>query len=313
MQTITGFLSFEEGFLCKREALGKVYKGRIAGICVEIHFPCEPTTIKDDPFENTLYSNPLIAPYEFKGWKKGETNIQWGYPVSFPAWDAHVECILIKSCCENDCVDSVTQSIYQVIQRWKRSFLRYCTLCTKQHLYRKRSLREREYCLEIYAPKYVYDMTSRALYADIPVNSNFATVQQIEEAVQFASSGKELLLEYQMLLSAYEARRVYQNRQAIIDACSAVEICLVNKIKAFCIGKGIDPELLLNKYRSLGDRFKLAAKIDKGFPISDFDNVIVKPRNDIAHNRDVYPSDAVTDSLITAVEQCLKHYHTVYY
>ena len=313
MQTIIGFLSFEEGLLCKREVLGKVYKGIIAETCVDICFPCEPSTTKVDPFRNILDDNPLVEPYEFKKWKKGETNIQWGYPVSYPDWNAYVECILIKACCENDCVDSVTQTMYQVIQEWKRSFLRYCSLCTKQHLNRNRSLREREYCLEIYAPKYVHDMTARMFHADIPVNSNFATFQQVENAVQFASSGKELLLEYQMLLSAYEARRVYQNRQAIIDACSAAEICLVNKIKVFCKEKGIDPELLLNKYRSLGDRFKLVAKIDKKFPILDFDNVIVKPRNDIAHNRAVYPSDDATDSLIKAIEQCLKHYHIEYY
>lgn len=313
MQTITGFLSFPEGLLCKRDALGRIYEGKVANIDVKICFPCEPLTVADDPMKNVIDYNPLIAPHEFKGWKNGDKTIKWGYPVSFPAWNACVECVLIKVFSENQSLDDVGQILYQTIHKWKRAFLEYCTLCTKQNIKRDEGLREREYCLELYATRYISDQTPSVIHVNLPGSLDFASYTQIEEAVKFASSGKELLLEYQMLLSAYNARKKCQNRQAIVDACAAVEICLVNRIEMYCTGKIIDSELFLKKYRSLGDRFNLVAKIDIQFPVMDYNDVIVKPRNDIAHNRNVYPSDCITDSLIMAVEKCLKYYHTTYY
>ena len=51
-------------------------------------------------------------------------------------------------------------------------------------------------------------------------------------------------------------------------------------------------------------------QLDKSFPKKDHQKIIVKPRNDIAHNRDVYPSDEITDQLIACVEECLLHFFT---
>ena len=116
-----------------------------------------------------------------------------------------------------------------------------------------------------------------------------------------------------ILLSAYKAQKDHKNRQAIIDACSAIEICLTNWIKNFANKKGFNFEILTDKYRSLGERFKLVSRLDPSFPSLDFNNIIIKPRNNVAHNRDIYTSNECTAKLIEMVENYLNYYHTVYY
>ena len=88
---------------------------------------------------------------------------------------------------------------------------------------------------------------------------------------------------------------------------------LITAIQDFCTTKGIDSEILISKYRSLGERFDLVKKLDNSFPNINYKNDIVKYRNDVAHNRNVYPSNGQTDTLISAVEQLLSHYHKNYY
>ena len=77
--------------------------------------------------------------------------------------------------------------------------------------------------------------------------------------------------------------------------------------------EGFAPEVLTEKYRSLGDRFNLVKKLDGSSPVFDCSSVIVRPRNDVAHNRDVYPTDECTDRLIEMVEKYLSHYNSSYY
>lgn len=88
---------------------------------------------------------------------------------------------------------------------------------------------------------------------------------------------------------------------------------LVKEIDNYCRSKNIPSRLFTNKYRSLGDRIALIKEIDSNFPQEDFDNIVVKPRNDIMHNRTVFPSDDTTDKMLKCVEVVLKHYHLQYY
>ena len=57
------------------------------------------------------------------------------------------------------------------------------------------------------------------------------------------------------------------------------------------------------RYRSLKERFDLVKKLDNDFPNIDYVNDITKCRNDVAHNRDVFPSNETTTNLIISVER----------
>lgn len=115
-----------------------------------------------------------------------------------------------------------------------------------------------------------------------------------------------MLLEYRILLSAYEARQKNRNRQAIIDASAAAEICLVRNIKKHFSVSGLNGEFFLKKYKGLGERFGLMHQLDGAFLDSDYQNKIVHPRNEVVHIKTQSLSDETTDTLILAVEDCLK-------
>lgn len=307
-----GLLKIPGGILCKNDALGQTFSVKIEGISALISFP----TIADSIYSKNCVgmSNQLKAPTNGEGLTLGGEKIFWGYPMMAPEMNSFVEYILLEVGCDETETDFIAQKLYAGVQNWTRSFKRFLQLLTKQQLERNKNVSNPGNNLQLFFNKrYVENQQPQVLYAHFHDDSEYASHSDIEQAIIFASSGKELFLEYQMLLSAYSARKDGENRQAVIDACSAVEICLVNWIKYYSNQKGFSPEILTDKYRSLGDRFKLVRELDNCSPIFDFGNVIVKPRNDVAHNRDAYPTNECTDRLIEMVEKYLSHYHTSYY
>lgn len=307
---MVGLLTFTKGILCKKEVLGETYSAQIAGINVEISFP----RILDSSDPDELKESNLLPPAKGSSFRRGDEEIAWGHPVNYPNLSSFVKCALVEvSCQEHEC-EAIAQKLYAAIKKWGDAVISYCQLCSKQGIYRDKNGQATAAELELLsADGYIYNKNGSTIYLYAYPSDVSVSKQQLEQAMIFAASGKELLLEYQMLLSAYEARRKLQNRQAIIDACSAAELCLVDKIKDYCGTKDMEAEILLDKYKSIGDRFRLVEKIDGNSIAVDYNNLIVKPRNDIAHNREVYPTDKTTDELISAVEQYLEHYHTRYY
>lgn len=309
-----GLLTFSEGILCKKEVLGISYTGQIAGVDVSISFPCSPDAFNQNPSLPVGINSPLLPPLQEKNLNQGNTEVFWGYPINYPSLSSFVKSVLVEINCQECECETVARKLYSAIGVWGDAIISYCRLCSTQNPFRNKCNQNTTASLKLFSTKgHIQDRSPRSLCGYIHSEDSFISKEQLEQAIFFAASGKELLLEYQMLLSAYEARKKLQNRQAIIDACSAAEICLVNRIKKYCCAKDIDSEILLNKYRSLGERFRLAAKLDDHFITIDYNNIIVKPRNDIAHNREVCPTDKTTDELISAIEQCLEHYHTRYY
>lgn len=311
---IIGLLSIPSGLLCKKDALGQQYFGTISGCKVSIVFPFLADNSEKENINRAGMSNQLKAPNNGEGLTLGGEKIFWGYPMMAPEMNSFVKYVLLEVDCDDAESNYIAQKLYAGVQAWTRSFKSFLQLLTKQQLERSKNISNPGNNLQLlFDKRYVENQQPQVLYAHFHDDNEYASHNDIEQAIIFASSGKELFLEYQMLLSAYSARKQGENRQAIIDACSAVEICLVNWISCYCNQKGIAPEVLTDKYKSLGDRFNLIKKLDGSFPSLDFRNVIVKPRNDVAHNRDTFPTDECTDKLIELVEIYLAHYHTSYY
>ncbi len=309
---LKGVISLTKGLLCKQEVLGKSYRSKISDIDVTITFPSPSSRENSDSINLVGLSNPLKAPVNGKNFKRGDEPIFWGYHMSFPDMDSFVKSIFLEAQLNEK---QTPQELYDNITRWENSLISYCEPCSKQHFERKNTTHQNgSTVLELISEHgYVQNNAPFKINGIIHSSSQFVSEQQIADAIKFASSNMELLLEYQMLLSAYKSKKQNHNRQAIIDACSAAEFVLIKVIQEFCATKGIDSEILISKYRSLGERFDLVKKLDNNFPNIDYKKDIVKYRNDVAHNRNVYPSNEQTDTLISAIEQLLAHYHKNYY
>lgn len=311
---IIGLLSIPNGIYCKKDALGQNFSATISGYSVNISFP---SVTDDEGNENVDCAKPfaqLNPPINGKTLRLGGEKIEWGYPMSAPAITSLIKHVTVEIDCTELEYNGLAQKLYGSIQEWVSSFKQLLQLLTHQNLEKESKVSHPGSDLYLLVGgKYIQNKHPQVLNVSFLSDNVYASYDEIQQAMDFASSGKELLLEYQMLLSAYYARKEGKNRQAIVDACSAVELCLLNYINSYCNQKGIVPEILTEKYKSLGDRFKLVKTLDNNFPAFDVTNVIVKPRNDVAHNRNVYPTNECTDKLIEMVEKYLSHYHTSYY
>lgn len=307
-----GLLTLSDSLLCKEEVLGQIIETSIAGVDVRIHFPQLPPFDEKDP--QIGICNPLLPPTIAKTWKRGESPLEWGYPQSYPSGNSCVNLLAISVECDEDERTETARTLYAGIKTWVKSFADYLQLSSKQNTDRDKNIEnESRGWLEILGLECVPGLVADTIFVTVPNTDSFVSEAQVDEALQFAASGKELHLEYQMLLSSYRARKECQNRQAIIDACSAVELCLEDYISRRVKELGFSPSCFLDKFKSLGDRIDLAKQLDNSFPKEDHQAIIVKPRNDIAHNREAYPSDETTDQLIACVERCLQHFFTEYY
>ena len=309
---IKGLMTLSEGILCKKEVLGQIYGAEIAGEKVSICFPRYP--IVEEGVAAVGFQYPLRPPEIGDSWRRGDKSLEWGRPLSYPYGDAVVESLALYADCEEKEAENTAQNLYNNITKWEHAFVDYIILETKQNSFRSNSFRRKTCDLNIWAEKHIPDRRIHPITACIIRGESFyASNEQIYGAIQFASSGKEFLLEYQMLLSAYEARSKNRNRSAVLDATAAIEIVLNNQIKNYCQSKGIDTDILLKKYRYLGEKFELVKIIDASFPKEDYQSTIVYPRNAVMHNKDVYPSDETTNKLIRCVEKYLEHFHVSYY
>lgn len=306
--SVVGILALSEDVACKKEVLGKSFPALIGGINACLLFP-EYNEANNDVGDR----NPLLPPRVFSSWKRRGDPCFWGFVCNQPSGNSIINVIALSIDCDTDGIDECSQRIYKAKTKWEHAFVDYLKLETKQNIYRDKNNTRNPGMLRLYASgKEIQDMQPYHIYLSPIYEESAASIDSILEALSFANSGKELLLEYRMLLSAYEARQKNRNRQAIIDASAAAEICIVRNIKKHFSASGLNGEFFLKKYKSLGDRFGLMHQFDGSFLDTEYQNKIVRPRNDVVHSNTQIPSDETTDELIQATEDCLKYFFDGY-
>lgn len=308
-----GLLTLPHDLLCRFEVLGKCFNASIGLIPVKIYFPRYQEKIDPAGRAQIGISNELIPPEIAKNWSRGNEPLEWGWPVTYPDKDASVRLIALTYECDKSQEEEIAQYLYNEWEPWIESFFSFCDLASKQHSNRDRNLLNHSSEMELLSKDgYIKREQTHTIHCYFSSKDQMLTSSQIEGAIAFASSKKELKIEYQLLLSAYSSRRNCHNKHAIMDACAAVEICLNKVIQAFATTKDFDPNVLTQKYRTLGDKFKLIKTIDNHFPDVN-EKQIVDLRNDVAHCRKITVSDEETDKLIDSVELCLAYCSPEYY
>ena len=307
LKQIIGFISLKEPILCKKEVLGCCFESSISGIKVNIEFPSCPLIENDD----SVTCSKVLLPPSGASFKIGNEPILWGYVLELPTYKSTVCHLSVSYYCEDDQTDSIAQRIYESIDKWQQSFLDYLGVSSKQAKRKKTKTDYTSHLIELFGETHIPKKTEVFIATFDSGLDYFADCEQVKSALLFAGSGEELLLERQMLLSAYKAWGNGLNRLAIVDACSAMEICLVKYLKKRCKELDLDDDLLIKRFRSLGDKIKLAKSMDKNFPEVDFKSLVVSPRNDTVHydeDNEVYLDNKTTCELIKCVEICLEHY-----
>ncbi|MBR3312208.1 MAG: hypothetical protein IKG15_10355 [Solobacterium sp.] len=305
-----GILKLSETLLCEKEVLGEIYDFEIEDIKGHLHFPQYPI-INQSNSDYPLMPG-LLPPAIISIRNPDKLTHSWGNPALVPPGISYVKALALTIDCTEEHSVSNAKILYKSIQKWEQAFTDYIKIVRKQNVKRDLNVNVNTCMLYLYNKTFIPD--SPIFYIDGDVHSKTAASKsEIKDAIDFANSGKELALEYQMLVSAYKAIMNNQNRLAILDACSSIEIALIKQITSFCQSKEINPSILINQYRSLNDRFKLLKEISTKLPKLKYLDEIVKPRNEVMHNRDVNPTNETTEKLILCVENYLKFFNAPYY
>jgi hypothetical protein len=300
-----GIIQLRDSVLCKEEVLGQSFSTMINGIALNLYFPnIDDTSSQPTPCNRT--STPLFPPEFARSWKNNNQSIHWGNVANTRTGDAQVDYLPCSVDCPVDNEVTIAESLFAAITQWEERFIDYCILAGKTAHKQSHYKRESTSPLTLCCSKGVYrDAPQYFVELRFLEQQEFLPADKIREAIDFASSGREFLLEYQLLLASVSAKRNQQYKHAIFDACASIEICL-NKVIAGYTGDNKNQKSL-SKYRYLKDKFKFVETIDDDFPSIDYCK-IVDYRNAIAHGRERIFSNLDAEEIIHYAEILLEHF-----
>lgn len=295
---IIGEIKFPNALLCSKSLMGQTIEISIKGIICAITFPSFPD----------LKSNHILLPYIFKPTNfKKLTSETWGLVYSnSSAW---VFRALLIFFIPNDQANEKCKMIYKEFENWIELFDKYFRLLSTQHSWNI-NLNENmyEHKLTLYSHDYIEIENNKPCILKCIVHNDdkkYLNLDKLKEICELASTGQPPRLEYTLLFEAYNSKRYADYRKTIIEAASALELCLTKRImKEFKDTNIMYGEKLLKRYKTLRGRFDLMKDIGIALPTTDYQSLIIAPRNNVVH-RSVFPSVADANSVIFEVEKYL--------
>lgn len=252
---------------------------------------------------------PLRAPANATNWKQGNTPIRWGSPTHYPKGSSNVERAFLTFELPEDKFKDGTQEIYQ--SNWMELFSEYHEILVKCG------------CRSVYAEKipnsglklYNWDSGRKGLIqrGHTPIvnivlaNDDGIDFDMLRRLCDYASNSVPPSLPYRMLIQSYKAIARGDNRKAVVEAASALEIALTQRIElefdALKISFG---KKIMEKYRMLNGLFELARLLNISLPEKDYKSNIIEPRNAIVH-KGKFPDSRFTQTFVSEVARLLSH------
>lgn len=311
---IYGIIEFRTPLFCTANALGKSVEIVIGGIKGRLLMPSLPEWDKN--VKNPLLL-PLLPPNPIRTKKFNYKLFDWGSPQSYPHGNSLVRLALIEFKLENS-IGNVPQKIYKGVDAWLNLFEKYVILMTKQGTYNMISVNQCGKNVKLFTID--DNKIVRISNPEVPnikihlLNEDkYLSYSQLVKAASYSSKLIEPKFEYKILLESYYARKEGDYRKAIIEAGTALEICLTAKIVSeFKKQKIMFGDKLLKKFKMLSGKFELAKLIGIKIPDKDYKKLIIEPRNDVVH-RGIYPDQNLTNQVILEVEKLLSLLSPNYY
>ena len=305
-KTAIGVIHLPTELYCHEDAL-KRYEIKAFNQHIIIHFP----RYKKD-------NDDLCAPEGVKNYIKNVDELYWGQRIFHTsAFNGFVVKTIIIECDQKD-----VQEIYIIINKWIGRFITYFLVCSKQDCLMPNSNSTRGNYVDFFGSdgrirpedKTVSTIT---LNATLPSKELFVHKDNIYKAFEYASSTKTIYPSYEFLLNSYKAARDNEHRLAIINACIAMELCFIEKVKNYCNEHRIRKKILLGKYKSLTELRLLMEIIDpKKFNqnLSQKVKDAIDIRNQIVHgDKNLYPTSEDVSIVVNIVEEVLKEYYNDFY
>lgn len=313
---VYGLLELSPSLYCASEVLGKSFKIKIGGCDGDIILPSLPDW-KEETKEP--WRLPLTPPLPAKKWKRGEKPIYWGDITTYSPHKvsdirANVKHILLEFQVPQDGFEDTCQEIYQGFKGWIELFKKYIVLITTQGTRKGLIVSDGIEGFELLTKEKddLHRIPPKKNPTEIIIQSHKDTslhIDHIKKACFLASQQLQPRLEYEMLLEAYSARKDGDYRKAVIEAATALEICLTEGLLEEFEVKGAKTygELLLKQYRTLGGRLKLVKLLNIEIPNKNYEELIVVPRNKLVHQAK-FPTHAEANQVVNSVEELLSKF-----
>lgn len=306
--TLYGIVEFSTSLFCSSDALEQTVDISIGGHTGTLALPSLPDwgVQEEDPLHK-----PLLGPAQARTWKRGESLIYWGRPNSYPAGDALVDLALIEFPLHPDNLESGAQRVYEGFGAWLDLFEKYVILLTKQNTHKRVSGGDGPGRIELLIKedaglRHLYRTNPQRIAFELSGGDEALHLEQFREASRLSSQRLPPRFEYRLLLEAYSARKNEDYRKAIIEAATALEICLTARImEEFDTQRVSFGEKLLQKFRMLGGRFELVRILGISLPKKHYESLVIQPRNGVVH-RAAFPNKALANQVISEVEELLR-------
>ncbi len=309
-RTLYGIVEFSTPLLCSADALGQTVDVSIESHAGKLTLPSLPDWEEQEEDRFAPLRKPLLGPAPAQTWKRGEGLIHWGQPKSYPARDASVKLSLIEFPLHSNDLESGAKEIYEGFGKWVALFEKYIMLLTTQNTRAVVTGNDGPGRIELLINendelRHISRKISQSFTIEISRNDETLHLEQLSEAARLSSHGFLPRFEYRLLLEAYAARKREDYRKAIIEAATALEICLTARImKEFETQRVSFGEKLLDKFRMLGGRFELVRILGISLPDKDYKSLVINPRNDVIHRAD-FPEKALANQVISEVRELL--------
>ncbi|RFC36722.1 MAG: hypothetical protein DID90_2727553688 [Candidatus Nitrotoga sp. LAW] len=292
-----------------KDALGHRERVTIGGIDGVLETP-SPPNLADSP-DNAFRTDALVAPEAARSWERSDDPFFWGQQVT-PAGSARPEASLIEFRVAASNLRNHSTSVSQSFSNWYSTFVDFHDLLTKKPIRRGPlgSTYSEEHELFVWGDDNQkvrpYDSGPIRLYSPLSSDQDALSRENLSEICRLCSLGSKPSLHYRVQLQAYRALREQDYRKAVIESAVAAEIVLTEVIGKYFQSTGLSyGDKIMEKFRTLGGRLKLAEVVGLSLPDIDFQKAVVDPRNQAIHRAKFFErSDA--SSVVRAVDQLLQ-------
>lgn len=304
-QNAVGVFTLPVEMYCSVDSLN-CYDAVVAGKRIKIHFP----QYKESE-DKSLDMGSVIAPEPARNLRRGKEEFDWGRidHRSEETAGGTIQLIAIE------CEEKDVQTLYETFNPWMERFLAYCFLCNKQFCYAVDSMSSGGNRLELVGKDgYIHPEKQQRIYMNLycEPEETYLRKEHIEKAIEYASSNKQIRPEYEFMQLAYKAEQKHEHKLSIINACSALESCLLNQIEQYCNQHRIEIDILTKKYKYLSELIELESRFDSGFaPLKEeLKENVSKARNAALHfNRNAAPNRETALKCIKTVEKALHYFY----
>lgn len=304
---ISGLLGFAPHLFVSADALGEKYELSIAGKKGALFFPVLPDLSGCAHTETTPRNRSLVAPEPCGSLKQAEIINYWGMVDSFPSGNSSVH----RAYLEFDVINiEGAQDIYKEFSAWEELLFKYIKIFTLQGTdNRLNTIYEPSPRLSLYEDSALIssigDEGGISLEITMPEGDETLHRDQLIHSLEAASKGKNLKLEYLLLLNSLEARGKNDFRMAVIEAANAVETCLHSRIMKEWRARDIAfVDVLMKKFRMLGGKISLSREM--GILPNGFNQSFGDLRNKVMHDG-FFPDKKAASKMISEAMELLKY------